>query len=268
MRINSKTYPILEKLENNSLGNMPVFEKDKPFFDAFGHWFTQTWKFCNKDFKKEINIISESFNQASIKAERKLIELYGDIVQNNLSDFDVNGTYILGDFVYMIKYQIKKDSQDSEMFFYQFDKNGIPLLMFVDSSEFKIYQNTWISKLSNVHNMPDELASFDNFMVFIVMKVIALKMFKSYAQVETKILAGKSKIKGKGYKHLNETNLEICFLDSKWFTNLVKSESFNVSGHFRLQPKKKEGSWTKELIWIDEFVKNGYTSKARILTNS
>jgi hypothetical protein len=264
MRINGKTYPILEKLENNSLGNMPVFEQDKPFFDALGRGFTQTWKFCNKDFKNEINIISESFNQASIKAEKKLIELYGDIVKNNLSDFDVNGTYILGDFVYMIKYEVKKDSQNNELFFYMFDKKGIPLAMYVNSNQYDI-DNIWISYCFDVS--VNKIA-YDNFINPTIAKIIALKMFKSYAQVETKILAGKSKIKGKGYKHLNETNLEICFLDSKWFTNLVKSDSFNVSGHFRLQPKKKEGIWTKELIWIDEFLKTGYTSKARILTNT
>jgi hypothetical protein len=37
-----------------------------------------------------------------------------------------------------------------------------------------------------------------------------------------------------------------------------------VSGHFRLQPKKSNGEWTKELIWIDEFGKTGYTSNAKI----
>jgi len=264
MRINGKTYPILEKLENNSLGNGPVFKKDKPFFDAFGNQFTLNWKNCNQDFKKEINIISEPFNQASIKAERKLFELYGDIVKNNLSDFEVNGTYILGDFVYMIKYEVKKDSQGMELVFYKFDKKGIPLAMYVNTTGSDISQ-IW---LSYCFDIPVNETAFNNFVYPIITKIIVLKMFKSYAQVETKILAGKSKIKGRGYKHLNETNLEICFLDSKWFTNLVKSDSFNVSGHFRLQPKKKEGSWTKELIWINEFLKTGYTSKARILTNN
>jgi len=264
MRINGKTYPILEKLENKSLGNMPIFEKDKPFFDAFGNQFTLGWKICNQDFKNEVNIISDSFNEASIKAEKKLFELYGDIVKNDLSDFDVNGTYILGDFVYMIRYQIKKDSQGMELFFYKFDKKGIPLAMYVNSTEADINQ-IW---LSYCFDIPVNEIAFNNFVSPIIAKIIVLKMFKSYAEVETKILSGKSKIKGKGYKHLNETNLQICFLDSKWFTNLVKSDGFNVSGHFRLQPKKKEGFWTKELIWINDFLKTGYTFKARILSNT
>jgi len=54
-------------------------------------------------------------------------------------------------------------------------------------------------------------------------------------------------------------------LDSKWFTTLVKSDAFHVRGHFRLQPKKKDGEWTKELIWINDFQKEGYTAPARRL---
>ena len=264
MRINSKTYPILEKLENNSLGKLTVFEGDKKFFYLMGEKINKCWKFCNKDFKSEVNIISESFSNASIKAQKKLSELFADIVKNNLSDFVVKGTYILGDFVCMIKYEHKKNSEDFTMFLFMFDKNGLPIAIDINSSECDLDFN-WVS--SGFDILQTESIR-EKYVLGWVSRLIVLKMFKIYAEVETKILAGKSKIKGKGYKHLNETNLEISFLDSKWFTNLVKSESFNVSGHFRLQPKKKEGSWTKELIWIDEFVKNGYTSKARILTNS
>jgi len=264
MIINSKTYPILEKLENNSLGKLSIFEKDKTFFYLMGTDTNKYWKFCIKDFKSDVNIISESFSNASIKAQKKLSELYSDIVENNISDFDVKGTYILGDFVCMIKYEFKKDSQDIELFLFMFDKNGLPIAIHVNSSQYDV-KLSWVSSGFDISQTEPMITKF---VLGWVCRLIIIKMFKSYAQVETKILSGKSKIKGKGYKHLNETNLEICFLDSKWFTNLVKSESFNVSGHFRLQPKKKEGSWTKELIWINEFVKNGYTSKARILTNS
>lgn len=54
-------------------------------------------------------------------------------------------------------------------------------------------------------------------------------------------------------------------MDSKWFTNLVKSDGFKVRGHFRFQPKKKDGVWTKELIWINEFEKSGYNREAGVL---
>jgi hypothetical protein len=35
-----------------------------------------------------------------------------------------------------------------------------------------------------------------------------------------------------------------------------------------MQPKKKDGKWTKELIWIDEFEKKGYKREAKILNKS
>ena len=60
---------------------------------------------------------------------------------------------------------------------------------------------------------------------------------------------------------------QIQILNSTWFTTLVKSDNFKVRGHFRLQPKKKGGEWTKEIIWVNEFVKSGYTAPAKKLTN-
>ena len=88
-------------------------------------------------------------------------------------------------------------------------------------------------------------------------------MFKNYAEIETKYLKPKEKTKFVNCKYINETNSDVTLLNSTWFTNLVKSDSFNVRGHFRLQPKKINGEFTKELIWINGFKKNGYVSNAK-----
>lgn len=93
--------------------------------------------------------------------------------------------------------------------------------------------------------------------------ISGFEAFLKYVPIETKILGPKKKDKLFGCKYLNETNSEIEIIDSTWFTNLIKSDAFKVRGHFRLQPKKKEGEWTKELIWINEFEKSGYTRKAK-----
>ena len=107
--------------------------------------------------------------------------------------------------------------------------------------------------------------SIDSLILSKITHLILISMFQSYASVETKYIAPKSKsIQGiKSYK--NGTNIGITYLTSKWFTNLVRSEGFSVRGHFRLQPKKVNGEWSKELIWIDTFEKQGYTSSAQIL---
>jgi len=99
-----------------------------------------------------------------------------------------------------------------------------------------------------------------------ITNVIIISMFKKYAEVETKIIKGESRIDGKrNEKIINSLKSNIIYLDSKWFTNIVKSDGFKVSGHFRLQPKKNDvGEWTKEIIWINDFEKTGYTSKAKI----
>jgi hypothetical protein len=50
-----------------------------------------------------------------------------------------------------------------------------------------------------------------------------------------------------------------------WYTTLVKSDSFKVRGHFRLQPFGSTKAQRK-LIWINEFMKNGYTREAKKLS--
>ena len=82
------------------------------------------------------------------------------------------------------------------------------------------------------------------------------------AQVEIKELAPNSKTNDIKCKYVNDTKSIIKHLDCTWYTTLVKSDGFNVSGHLRWQPKKVNGEWKKELIWIEDFKKNGYTRKA------
>lgn len=67
--------------------------------------------------------------------------------------------------------------------------------------------------------------------------------------------------KNKKTKTVAEPGLEYYLFDSKWYTEISNDESFQVSGHFRLQPY---GDGTRKLIWINEFTKNGYHRKATI----
>lgn len=265
MKISYSNYPILEKLYKGSLGNMPLFHTDKKFFDIYGSAFVNNWKFNCKYFQNEINVISIPFYEATVKAEKSLVDLWEDIVLNDSADFDIKGCYIMGDFVFMINYEVKKGSEDNELFLYMFDKQGIPLAMFNDSSKYKIYQNGWISSCFSIENKPTEI---QDWIMYKFRDIVILRMFKTYADVETKIIPPNSKIKDIDCKYVNDTKLKLTYLDSKWFTNLVKSDGFNVRGHFRLQPKKENGRWTKELIWISEFQKSGYTAKARITTQA
>jgi hypothetical protein len=266
MKIDYKSYPILEKLSNKNIDNLPIHVGDRMFFgnEKYKDMFKNYWKLANLDFSKEINVISKPFMEASSKAMPKLSELLRDILSNDTSDFDVKGTYIIGDRVIMISYSVLQGSENQEKFFYVFDKSGVPLMLNVQSEIHNILEVTWIS---NVHGLQfNSDLEVKQFMAMAVHSIFIYKMFKSYAQVETKYLKPNQKFKDIICKYKNDTKLNLCFLDSKWFTNLVKSDGFTVRGHFRLQPKKINGEMSKELIWISEFQKTGYTAPARMLS--
>ena len=96
--------------------------------------------------------------------------------------------------------------------------------------------------------------------------LISILLFKHYAKVETREMKPDEKIKDliTKEKHLNRSNSSVTILDCTWFTNIIRNTPFGVRGHFRLQPKKnEEGEWIKELIYIEPFMKNGYTIRAK-----
>ena len=269
MKISYSNYPILEKLHKGSLGNMPYFQDDKNFFDVYGNFFVDYWKLNLNYFNEDINVISKTFFEATTKAEKSLMNLWQDITENDTCDFAVNGCYVFEDFVYMISYIVKKGNDDNEITFYMFDKKGIPLAMFIDSGKNSIYQLGWVSRcfredILNLNIGIDLETKTHAWLYSKIATIVLFRMFKTYAEVETKIIPPNSKVKDINCKYINDTKLHLTYLDSKWFTDLVKSDGFNVRGHFRLQPKKENGIWTKELIWISEFKKTGYTAKARI----
>jgi hypothetical protein len=92
--------------------------------------------------------------------------------------------------------------------------------------------------------------------------VVGFEIFKKYADIETKTLNNTCP-KATHINCLYENNLNkaVTVIDSTWYTNLIKTEGFNVRGHFRLQPVG-EGRKERKLIWINDFQKNGYVREA------
>lgn len=259
MKVDYKNYPILEKLEKESLGIIPFFELDRNFVGSDDCKFlTDNWKKNSKEFKKEINVISMPFIEASRKAKEKLSDLIKNIAENNLSDIIIKGSFIVGNSVMMINIQSIKNQDNYFSSFYIFDKDGIPLLMSQVTNE---YSKIWTTKSMAPTEIHKEL-----FYQQTIGEIIILSMFKKYAEVETKILRPHQKPREISCLYRNNTKMNLTFLDCKWFTTLVKSDAFKVSGHFRLQPCKIDGEWTKKIIWISDFMKSGYTSHAKILS--
>jgi len=94
--------------------------------------------------------------------------------------------------------------------------------------------------------------------------LIGLLCFIKYCPLETKFVAAGKKEHHVGTKYVNETAYKVEILDSTWFTTIVRSEGFGVSGHFRMQPWGP-GMTQRRLQWIEPFEKHGYMRKARIL---
>lgn len=261
MKVNYRTHPVLQKLESESLGKLPILEQDIDFFKNNIEPIKLMWANNVHNFSNEVNIISKPFLDAVGLAWVKLRDLWSDIISNKISDIDIDGTFILNKTVYMFDYHYKSIRSEHIVNLIMFDKSGVPIALFIQGKG-SDECNMWISKKINIHNNKDGIEGWilDNFLMLII-----ISFFKSYAQVETKYLPAGKRVKDVSCKYINETKLNLTFLDSKWFTTLVKSDAFKVRGHFRLQPKKKEGKWTHELIWINDFMKTGYTAPARKL---
>lgn len=88
--------------------------------------------------------------------------------------------------------------------------------------------------------------------------------FIEFAKVETYVTSPKNrKVKIDNEKYLNETPVSVEIIDSNYYTTTINNNKIDVEGHWRWQPYGK-GRSLVDLIWIDDFVKDGYTRKAKI----
>lgn len=99
--------------------------------------------------------------------------------------------------------------------------------------------------------------------------MLMLLLMEKYAPVEERLIKPGQRVRP-DFKRLDTienksmNGLIVHIRDSRWFTTIVRNEDFNVRGFFRLQPKKKDGEWTRELIYIKPFVKHGYHRMADV----
>jgi hypothetical protein len=256
MKISYRTHPILEKLYQVNFGNLIIFPCDMQIHGGPVEALIRfIWNHSKTAFKENIYMVSLPFIDATNKSYGKLYDLY-----TGITDLNINGTFISGDWVNCIHYELTKEM--GRWAFLQFHKSGrITALIWNDSSEKRI---SWISYdyFKGAVNQQQILEISNSQMA----ACIYIYLFKHYAEVETKILPPNKRIKGFNCKYANDTKLPITFLDSKWFTNLIQSNAFKVGGHFRQQAC---GSMfqDRKIIWISEFQKSGYHSRAKILYN-
>lgn len=95
--------------------------------------------------------------------------------------------------------------------------------------------------------------------------MIVLFYFLDNCEVETKMITAKSERTIGLDRYLNQTRSNVGVINCTWFTTLVSNIPHGVTGHFRWQPFG-EGRAQRKLIWIQDFIRNGFTRRARVLT--
>lgn len=216
------------------------------------------WKNNSEVLRQDIKIITDPFLDALLKAKDKL--LTSELVEEILSGTSI-GTIIYRDkeICYIIEdseFEGKKIHTGTFYVFMEAEKGKLFLLAAVTISPDQALEPIFISSVLKAEKDVDE------YLHILFYDTVLLLNFIKYAEIETKYLPANKKVQGIKCKYINETNSNVKILDSTWFTELVKSDAFKVRGHLRIQPIKKEGVWTKKLIWIKDFEKSGYNRKA------
>ena len=120
-----------------------------------------------------------------------------------------------------------------------------------------------ISVNGDVYENLKDVEDNDSLSYSILKPYLQTLLYVCLSELNIEILPPNTKTKGsrKSGKIVNSSKSEIIVVGSKWNTISIRTEGFNVSGHFRLQPCGKDRKDVK-LIWIDGFEKNGYIKKS------
>lgn len=208
-------------------------------------------------FGNKIQYVSQPFIEAYQKGKHKLVDVF------DKEEMEEAGTFIwqAGSFTHTNFYYLKTtgtgDDWDAQYMFVQFSKHAKNDFKSVDVcvTTNKDSDKTFIWK-----GHYDQGYDHSHYFAFLVTFLCFIK----HVELETKIIKPISKGWHIGTKYVNETKRNIEILDSTWFTTIVRSEGFNVRGHFRMQPCGPALS-ERKLIWISDFEKSGYTRTAKIL---
>lgn len=258
MKISYRTHPILERIENKKLGKISVDQRDANVLKPHAKMISTVFSEITSIEKIPVYYLTAPFTKAFEMAKNKLID-------SNLWKNIEDQTYCLlvnkESFLINIKNDKPHEILDLKIFHFAesdiFASYGECSLIYDDELTLRLGPFTGFISV-NLDETPVSLTNLAGTWAL-------MNLFIKYAEIQTKELTPKSKNKDINCKYINDTKTRVTMLDSTWFTTLVKSDAFKVRGHFRLQPKKKDGEWIKELIWINDFGKGGYTRKAGIL---
>jgi hypothetical protein len=214
-----------------------------------------------------IQLVKSSFWNAYASSFNKIKKIMFDVEIEETGVLILDGNPFSHTYYYYINTHGSGDDWDFDILFMDFSKlskNDMPHLdVFVSRESTKNEDRSLIWK-SHLDEGRDSLYWVNLLISFIV--------FKKYCDVETNTVEGNRKLKTpSGVKYVNETNKNITILDCTWFTTLVRTGAFSVGddtgGFLRWQPWGPNNAQRK-LIWVSPFEKEGYTRKAKVLTQN
>jgi hypothetical protein len=130
-----------------------------------------------------------------------------------------------------------------------------------EQGDYISYHSFKIKPLENEVVFPKNQNDYRNDKYFL--EFIKLLIFTEYSELEeVTLMPNQSKGNKKEGKIYNDSNKNFTIVDSTWNKIIIRTEKFGVSGHLRLQPIGKNRN-DRKLIYISEYLKNGYTKQSR-----
>jgi hypothetical protein len=253
--------------KNNAVHLLSENGPRKVAIDPHATEFPHASFFINKEFpgmrprfRKSIQFICKPFRDAYLKAREKLVEaLAKEPIQKSGTLIFSAGNQLMT----TVFYDLETKRHGAEMvtngriaIFGSHPNQPCPSLVFYTD-----IRDGWSKTFQPFQSFFDGMKDSH-----IINDILSLLLFIKYCPVETKVVAKGKKEPHSHEDYFNKTDLPIEIVDSTWFTTIVRSEGFSVSGHFRLQPVGPGGAGRK-LTWIASYDKKGYVRAAKVLSS-
>lgn len=251
--------PIMDEIEKGRLGFLRYLKENDADYSSVDDQHIADLEWLLKKTRGSIFVISEPFAEAYKKSVEKLTAIF---IEEKDNPKCINRIYIYATGFFMFYLEVN-DKKEVATGCATFTKQGVLIWSAFDIpfGERQTKGYTWTSPATReVFKLYDSKGE-SKFIADCMGLYMGMDLFQRYADVEIREVNNNRKIEVDGEKIKNETVLPVRYLTCKWFTTLVRSEDFRVRGHFRLQAYG-EGWSKRRLVWINEFEKHGYISKA------
>lgn len=217
--------------------------------------------------RDNIYMASETLWKASEENQERMMK----VLQKEWLD-DCSGAILIKDgglvCYFVHKIEEEEDVQIREKDFDMWDKErckGIAVLMYFDRKNrltgVSLSSSRLCYELDNERRVMHDAPHPSHFKF--ANDVLTLLAFMQYAETEKVYIENGQKRKYEKETYSNASGYRVRLVDSRWIREIIRTEGFKVKGHFRLQPHKVNGEWTRKLIYIEEFEKHGYHRRAQ-----